>query len=933
LFSQELSNEDVAMMRCLIRRISFAGTIAGLTLSLSTGLSGQITTPMEAFGFNIGDDYHLANYTQLEAYWKTLDGESDRMILEEIGKTEQGRSQWMAIITSPENHRNLDRYREISRRLALAEDLTDEQARALAAEGKAVIWIDGGLHATEVLGAHQLMDFVYNMVSADDAETMRFLNDAIILAVQVNPDGQELVSDWYMRNENPTERSASGIPVLYQEYTGHDNNRDFFMLTQSESINIARIQYREWFPQIIYNHHQTGPAGTVMFAPPFRDPFNYNYDPLIPLSIEAVGTAMHTRLVGEGKGGSTMRSGASYSTWWNGGLRTTPYFHNMIGLLTETIGHPTPVQIPFIPEQQLPRNDLPLPIDPGIWHFKQSIDYSLTANKAVLNYASRNREDMLFNIYQMGRNAIARGNKDTWTMHPKLIAAAEAAGGQQNNEANQGRRRRGLPTETFHEVLRNPEVRDPRGYILSADQADFPTVTKFMNVLIKGGVTVHQATAGFSVDGKRYPAGSYVVKTAQAFAPHVFDMFEPQDHPNDFEYPGGPPISPYDNTGWTVALQMGVDFDRILEGFDGPFQPMTDVLDPQAGMVADAGGAQGFLMSHAYNDGFTVTNRLIGQGEAVFWLTDEVSAGGKTWPAGTVYIPATNDSRREVTRAASELGVSFQGVTSRPNSASMEIRPVRVGLWDRYGGSMPSGWGRFILDQFEFPYEVIYAPRLNAGDLIDDFDVIVFVSGAIPSGNGGGRGGFGGQVDESSIPSEFQGRMGSVTVGETVPEIRAFLEAGGSVVTIGTSTSLGNHLGLNLGNHVVDENGTQLGRDDFFIPGSILEMKIDNTLPVAYGMPDRVNVHFNNSPVYDVPEDAVGVRAFGHFDSATPLLSGWAWGQEVLDGGTTMLEAKVGNGTLYMFAPEVTRRAQPHATFKFLFNGIQLGKARAVMIP
>src|SRR5581483_1179856 len=345
----------------------------------------KVTSPKEHFGFNIGDDYQLANYTRLEAYFKKLAQESDRMKLLEIGKSAEGRTMYVAIITSPENHKKLDRYREISRRLALAEGLTDEQARALAAEGKAVVWVDGGLHATEVLGAQQLIETVWQMVSRDDAETKRFLSDVILLCCLVNPDGMELVSNWYMREADPQKRSTATIPRLYQKYVGHDNNRDFYMSNQPETEAINRVFFHEWFPQIVYNHHQTGPAGTVMFSPPFRDPFNYNFDPLIPIGIDLVAAAMHTRFLVENKPGVTMRSGSSYSTWWNGGLRTTVYFHNMIALLTETIGNPTPMEIPLVLRNQLPRADLPFPIAPQKWHFRQSIEYSITANRAVLD--------------------------------------------------------------------------------------------------------------------------------------------------------------------------------------------------------------------------------------------------------------------------------------------------------------------------------------------------------------------------------------------------------------------------------------------------------------------------------------------------------------------------------------------------------------------
>src|SRR5271170_1312560 len=277
----------------------------------------KITTPKEALGFNLGDDYQMANYTQLEAYWKTLAKESNRMKLVDIGLTAEGRHQYMAIITSPENQKNLAKYKEISSKLAHAEGVSEEQAHGLAREGKAVVWIDGGLHASETVGSQQLMETVYQLLSKTDPETMRFLNDDIILCVQANPDGQELVANWYMREKDPMKRSFAGLPRLWQKYIGHDNNRDFYMSNQPESTNMNHQLFLEWYPEIMYNHHQTGPAGAVIFMPPFRDPFNYHYDPLIPLKIEAVGTAMHERLVEEGKPGSGMRSTAPYSTWYN----------------------------------------------------------------------------------------------------------------------------------------------------------------------------------------------------------------------------------------------------------------------------------------------------------------------------------------------------------------------------------------------------------------------------------------------------------------------------------------------------------------------------------------------------------------------------------------------------------------------------------------
>ena len=394
-------------------RVLFAAAALSVC-SLSAQPAPKVTSPKDFLGFNIGDDYQVATYTQLTAYWKKLASESDRMKLVDMGPTAEGRRQYMAIITSPENLKKLDHYRQISARLAHAEGLTGQQAHELAREGKAVVWIDGGLHASESVGSQQLMEHVWQMVSRTDPETMRLLNDTIQLCVQANPDGQELIANWYLRGSedpnapllDPKKRQMNSLPRLYAKYIGHDDNRDFYMSNMPETTNMNRVMFLEWFPQIVYNHHQTGPAGAVIFIPPFRDPFNYNFDPLIPLGIEAVGTAMHSRLVAEGRGGSAMRSGSTYSTWWNGGLRTVTYFHNMIGILTEIIGSPTPMNIPLVADKQLPQGDWPLPIAPQEWHYRQSIDYEMSNNRAILDYASRYRETLLFNFWQMGERAI-----------------------------------------------------------------------------------------------------------------------------------------------------------------------------------------------------------------------------------------------------------------------------------------------------------------------------------------------------------------------------------------------------------------------------------------------------------------------------------------------------------------------------------------------
>ena len=948
----------LAFKTAITRRVRPAACAILIALAAATLAPAQpvrkLTTPQEALGFQPGDDYMLATYTQLSAWWKKLAAESDRMKLVEIGKTEEGRPQWMSIITSPENHKKLAHYKEISRKLALADGLSDDEAKALAHEGKAVVWIDGGLHASEVLGAAQLSEFVWEMVSRNDPETMRILNDVIILAVHANPDGMELVSNWYMREPVPNKRKIgfNDLPRLYQKYIGHDNNRDFYMSAMSESTNMNRQLYLEWFPQIMYNHHQTGPAGAVMFAPPFRDPFNYHFDPLIPLQIEMVGSAMHSRLVAEGKPGSTQRSGAAYSTWYNGGLRTTTYFHNIIGLLTETIGNPTPFEVQLVPDRQLPTGDLPFPVPPQTWHFRQSIEYSMTANRAVLDLASKYREDFLLNIYRMGRNSIKHGSEDSWTMGTKRIEALKAAGIKEK-EAEAKRpaavnaetppellfdpRAVPVPAKLYASVLHDPAMRDPRGYIVPSNQPDFSTATKFINTLLKNGITVHRATADFEVAGKKYPKASWVIKSAQAFRPHVLDMFEPQDHPNDIPYPGGAPTPPYDVTGYTLAYQMGVQFDRLLEAFDGPFEKVSGLQKAPASIILGAAQPAGYLISHEQNDAFIAVNRLLKNGDEVYWLKDPVTLAGKKTTPGTMYVPARPQTRAILQQVATAFDLTIEGVASRPAGESYKLKPVRIGLWDQYGGSMPSGWTRWVFEQFEFPYEVVYPQALDAGNLVAKFDVIVFPDGAIPRSDGGGRGMSRGgrQPSPDEIPKEFRDRLGRVTAEKTIPQLKKFVEAGGTIVTVGGSTNLAGFFGMPVKNALVEklQDGQErpLSREKYYIPGSVLRVSVDNTSPVAYGMGTSADVFFDNSPVFKLAPDAAakGVKPVAWFPNASPLRSGWAWGQGYLEGGVAAAEATVGEGKVFLLGIEAAFRGQPHGTFKLLFNSIYAGQAKS----
>jgi hypothetical protein len=339
-------------------------------------------------------------------------------------------------------------------------------------------------------------------------------------------------------------------------------------------------------------------------------------------------------------------------------------------------------------------------------------------------------------------------------------------------------------------------------------------------------------------------------------------------------------------------------------------------------------------MSHAENDAVTVINRVFkdGKGE-VYWLKAPVTVNGKTWPAGTYFVTAA--ALPTITKSAADLGVGFVGVPSRPADA-IQITSKRIALYDQYGGSMPSGWTRLTFENFEIPYQTVYPPDLDAGNLKSKFDVLIMPSGAQirgaggagAGGRGGGGGGGGGGGRGGPIPAEFQKMVGTLTPEVTLPALKQFLMDGGTIVTVGSATSLGYALGLPIENHLTVRAPGQPERglvgEEYYVPGSILRVAVDQTAPVAAGLPSQLDVFFDNSPVFRLKPDATlkGTKAVAWFDSPTPLRSGWAWGQNYLEGGAAMLESSYGKGKLYMFGPEITFRGQPHGTFKLLFNGI-----------
>ena len=856
-----------------LRRVPVSVLTASAILGLGALLHAQVPAPTDIIGFAPGTDFKLAHYEPIARYFRALGDTSERVVVEQIGESSLGKPLLLAIISSEDNIRNRERYRAISRKLAQARELTDEEARRLAREGKSIVWIDGGLHATEVAHGQMTAELAHWIATDEGEEARRIRDNSIVLVMaNMNPDGLDIVAEWYEKNLG-TPFETTRPPELYHHYIGHDNNRDWYMFTQSETRAVARQLYHVWFPQIVYNHHQSGPFPARIWVPPFENPVNPNLDPEVVTSLNFIGEAIKNRFNQEEKPGVV--SGVVYDLWWNGSMRGAPDFHNMLGFLTETslYRYATPhcYEADDIPESFSPRaGSIPARrpstnyTDPwlgGCWHIRDAMDYMLTASRAVMDIAAKLKEDYLYNIYRIGQRQIKKGQR--------------AEGG-------------------------------PFAYVIDLSaQHDAGTAVELLRIFRIGGIEIRQADGPFRAGGKDYPAGSYVIPP-QAFRPFVVDLMEPKDFPDRRQYPGGPPEPPYDMTGYELRLQMGVTADGIEEPFALPERVVTEVPLPEGGV--EGNGSWGYALTHRENRSAQATNRLLASGAHVFWASSAFS----TWPAGTIVVREAE--RRELEATGRDLGLTFHALPGPPETPLHELHPPRIGLYKAFTAPMPEGWMRWIFEQYDLPYRSLSNADIRGGSL-DELDVVILPdqrAGSILNGHLPG-----------TMPPEYTGGIGV----EGAAALKRFVERGGWLLAIDEASDFAiEQFGLPIENVV---KGTR--PSDFFIPGSLIQIDLDAANPLAYGMPDESISFFVRSQAFRVvPPASEGdqsaernVDTFVRYAREGYLKSGWAHGaQRYLTGRSAGVRVPMGDGQVVLLAFEPAFRAQPHGTFKLLFNPI-----------
>jgi hypothetical protein len=822
----------------------------------------NVPTPESVLGHKPGDDFYLANYDESREYFRKLAASSNRIKLINVGKTTRGLDWEIAIISSPENLAALDKYKDIEKKLADGRGLTPDEAHTLAKQGKAIVHIDGGLHSTEVAGAQQSIVLAYKLVSSqNDPEVDAILNNVILMLwPTLNPDGQNEVVGWYRQNVG-TQFEVSPLPDLWQEYVGHDNNRDGYMNNMLESQDVTRAEL-EWDPVIFYCHHQTAPFPTRIFIPPFVEPISSNIHPLMARWLNALGTDIAVYLDEHGMPGAVNRVG--FDNWYPGFLDFTHIFRNSVSFFTETalFRYATPR---FYPVDEFPKEQRSLtsevfyssPWRGGWWRLRDAVNYMEGASMAVLDTAAKYHEEFLFNRYQA-----AADNAKKFTKEP------------------------------------------PYAYVVPLEQRDLYEASVLVQKMMINGIEVQQATKPFHANGREYAPGTWVILMDQPFSPLVKELFDAQHYPDLRETPSSPPKLPYDVTGWTLPMQMGVLVAPVLEPVSAQERAALKKLDQYAPPTVNVDGNGGtFVVSRSSNASYMAMNAILdGGGKVSIATSDTDTADGSQ--SGAMIVSGFD--REKLKKISGDNSLKVKAIAAAPKDV-VAIKKARVGLYRSWVANIDEGWTRWILEKYGFSPITVRNGDIQAGNLRDHYDAII-----IPDQSADRiRSGFGPGV----VPGMYTGGIGeSGTIA-----LREFVRAGGSLITFNNASLFAiEDLGLPVKN-ILEGVKDQ----DFFCSGCLLRVEIqDSGASAVWGLPHDPIVMFERGPAFEAKEGFRGRILAAYPKDQSPLMSGYLLHPEKIQGKAAAVEVQYGKGRVYLIGFRPQWRGQSHGTYKFFFNAI-----------
>jgi len=826
----------------------------------------KITPPETFFGFQLGADRKIARWDKIVEYFGLLEKESQRIKVINMGPTTMGHPFLLAIISSPENLASLEKIKGINQKIADPRNSAAEEIPGLISQGKAIICQSMSLHADEIGGTQMAPELAYDLLTRNDTETRRILDNVIFLLIpSFNPDGQIMVADWYQKTLG-SEYEGTPPPYLYHKYAGHDNNRDGDFLNLQESIYAARILYQEWKPQAYVDHHHMGSYGPRLYVPPYCDPIRPYADPLLWRELSWFGGHIAYRLEEAGKTG--IINDAMFPGWGHFGWHWITPFHNIVGMLTESASARLASPLFIQPDQlrgeslQFPvyeaQSNFPHPWEGGWWRLRDIVEQQKIAAWAVLDLAARHRETLLYNAYLKAARQIERGLQET-----------------------------------------------PRAFVIPAPQPDRLTAVKMINTLLQSGIEIHRLTSELRSGGIIYPAGSFLISLAQPKRGLIMNLLQRTLYPDNYwtRSRDGSPQRPYDLATHTMAEFMGVRVDPLDNPPEANLELITGPLKIKGQL---RGGPAGYRLDGQLNDSFTAVSLLLDSKIQVLrsdLKTEELNPGDFIVPEAPSQI---------LESVAVRTGVDFWPLQSLPAEGTHRVRRLRVGLYQRYyTGNMDEGWTRLLLEKFGLPYITVKDADIKSGQLARKIDLLILPSDSTAMIMGEGQ-----ETARrwTNFPPEYRSGLGQ----DGLEKLKEFVSRGGVLVCLGAAANFAvDKLGLRLRNVVADVDSKE-----FFCPGSTLKASFDNLNPLAYGMPEKGLVLFFGSPAYEIlpGNDSEKYRAVVRYAERELLQSGWLVGEQYLSRKAAMVEVAFGQGQVILIGLRAQHRAQTHGTFKLLFN-------------
>ena len=749
-----------------------------------------IPSPADFLGFSAGQSLHLASPKQIDTYFRLLDDASSRLRVQELGKTTEGKSLILAIISSPENFKNAAGIIETQRKLSDPHDLIDAQAKLLIRKAKVVVSINCSIHPMEVGPSQMSMQLAYELVSGTSKLVESILEDTIILLIPAhNPDGLDKVVNWYYKYQG-TQYEGGPLPFLDHKYSGHDINRDWVNLSQPESRLTVEKVYNVWRPQIVLDLHQMGYLSARMFVPPYIDPYDEMLHPIVHSLLNAIGSEILVDMTLAG------HSGVATNIFFDAYSPTRAYvnYHGGMRILAEIASVKLASPIEIKSEQLLDKKSFypnerawnyPLPWPGGSWSLEQIVDYGKTACFSVLDYAVNKRQELLYYFYKVAYESI-------------------------NDEDNQV------------------------SFLIPPNQFDFYALDKMLNILQSGMVNVYKAVDEFVADETLYPAGTFIIPGDQPYASYARTLLEDKQYPSRNNNGHVYPIHPYDVTTNNLQYMLGVKVITIKGQVNGNFQKVDQII--RKSVIPARNGNNGFFIDYRHLDAVKFIQNLFDQNVKVYWLAETIKAGGNIYPPGTLWMPGVYN--QVVKDLADSVPVVISNAPSFKKKKAYQLVKPAIGLYQSYQAIIDEGWTRFIFDEFNIPYLTIKNEDIKSGNLAAKFDVIILPDQSVEKIIAG--------LDSTAVPGQYTGGIGDIGI----QQLKDFVLNGGVLVTLGNASLLPlQHFWVEAKNVV-----NNINKSEYYVPGSMLKSIVDQDDPIGYGMQRETPIFNYNSPAFELVE-------------------------------------------------------------------------------